>query len=383
VCGDIIGFVTDIVQQLLRKGVEIPAPNQVFIDPRVNPDRIASGAILHPGARLCGERTYVATRAVVGSEGPATLDNAVLGEDAVVASGYVRSAVLLRAAKLGGNAHVREGTLLEEEASTAHAVGLKNTVLLSFVTLGSLINFCDVLMAGGTSRRDHSEVGSGFIHFNFTPWGQHGDKATPSLLGDVVHGVLLDQQRIFIGGSGGMVGPRQVGYGSIVAAGQVLRRDIGAGRLVLDVPQPTDRPAHEPRRDRTERVIAQNAAFIAQLVALQQWYRAVRLARIPPGLEHADIRVVTSEALAVIETCLSDRWRRLADFLDQNGRAAVRPDLQLTTPCPFELEPGADHLVWVQALTSERRDRLRTWLLRIVDEAERRVTAAAAGTRTA
>ena len=49
-------------------------------------------------------------------------------------------------------------------------------------------------MSGGTSRRDHSEVGSSYIHFNFTP---DGDKTTPSLFGDVVHGVLLDQPAVF------------------------------------------------------------------------------------------------------------------------------------------------------------------------------------------
>ena len=38
--------------------------------------------------------------------------------------------------------------------------------------------------------REHTEVGSRFIHFNFTPRGQSGDKATPSLIGDVARGVL-------------------------------------------------------------------------------------------------------------------------------------------------------------------------------------------------
>ncbi len=72
---------------------------------------------------------------------------------------------------MGLGAHVREGCLLEEEASGAHCVGLKQTILLPFVTLGSLVNFCDCLMAGGTSREDHSEVGSSYIHFNYTPDG--------------------------------------------------------------------------------------------------------------------------------------------------------------------------------------------------------------------
>jgi UDP-N-acetylglucosamine/UDP-N-acetylgalactosamine diphosphorylase len=84
---------------------------------------------------------------------------------------------------LGG--HVREACLLEEQANGAHCVGLKHTILFPFVTLGSLINFCDCLMAGGTSRKDHSEVGSSYIHFNFTP---EGDKTTASLIGDVPRG---------------------------------------------------------------------------------------------------------------------------------------------------------------------------------------------------
>ena len=83
---------------------------------------------------------------------------------------------------MGSGAHVRAGTLLEEEFDGAHAVGLKQTLFLPFVTAGSLINFCDALMAGGTSRKNHSEIGSSYIHFNYTP---HRDKATPSLVGDV------------------------------------------------------------------------------------------------------------------------------------------------------------------------------------------------------
>ena len=89
---------------------------------------------------------------------------------------------------MGLGAQVRETCILEEEASGAHCAGIKQTILLPFVTLGSLINFCDCLMAGGTSRQNHSEVGSSYIHFNFTP---DGDKTTPSLIGDVPRGVML------------------------------------------------------------------------------------------------------------------------------------------------------------------------------------------------
>ena len=160
------------MEEFAAQGVEIVDARQTFIGAEVSSDRVRPGAILHPGTRLHGARTFLAEGAQVGTEGPATVRDAVFGCGASIASGYVEGAVLFSGASLGAASHVRPGTILEEEASTAHAVGLKHTILLSFVTLGSLINFCDCLMAGGSSRRDHSEVGSGFIHFNFTPWGR-------------------------------------------------------------------------------------------------------------------------------------------------------------------------------------------------------------------
>ncbi|MCA9659863.1 MAG: UDP-N-acetylglucosamine pyrophosphorylase, partial [Myxococcales bacterium] len=94
-------------------------PRQTYVGAEVDLERVAAGVVLHPGARICGARSFLGPGAEVGTEGPATLVDAVFGENAAIASGYVHGAVLLRGASLGGNAHVRAGTLLEEEASTA------------------------------------------------------------------------------------------------------------------------------------------------------------------------------------------------------------------------------------------------------------------------
>lgn len=205
----------------------MPLPETVHVGPEVDPDRVSGrGVTLHPGCRVSGSETVISAGVTLGAEGPVTAIDVRLGPGASIAAGYAAKTVLLEGASLGSGAHAREGTLLEEQASAAHTVGLKQTILLPFVTLGSLINFCDCLMSGGTSRRDHSEVGSSYIHFNFTP---DGDKTTPSLFGDVVHGVLLDQPAVFLGGQGGTVGPVTVGFGSVVAAGSVLRSDVGPG----------------------------------------------------------------------------------------------------------------------------------------------------------
>jgi UDP-N-acetylglucosamine/UDP-N-acetylgalactosamine diphosphorylase len=353
------------VARLQAQGVVVVDPRQTYVAADVVPERIRPHATLHPGTRLVGARTFVAAGAHIGVEGPATVVDAIFGPDSAIDSGFCSGAVLLRGARLGANAHVRPGTLLEEGASTAHAVGLKHTILLAFVTLGSLINFCDVLMAGGTSRSDHSEVGSGFIHFNFTPWGVRGDKATPSLVGDVVDGVLLRQSRIFLGGAGGMVGPRRVGFGSIAAAGQVLRRDVPAQTLVVEgatsAVSKTLRANHldvaQPRGRR-------NVEYIAQLVALRTWYREVRLARaVSP-----DMRTILGAAIDTIGSAIDERVARLEAFLHEREQAM--PDLVLdpSIACPLELSgTGDDHVAWVRGLAEPEVARLGAWLRAVAD----------------
>ncbi len=176
---------------------------------------------------------------------------------------------------MGLGAQLREGCLLEEEANGAHCVGLKQTILFPFVTLGSLINFCDCLMAGGTSRTDHSEVGSSYIHFNYTP---DGDKTTASLFGDVPRGVMLNQPPIFLGGQGSAVGPVRVGYGTVVVAGSILRHDVlDDGRLVAVAPPVGfEREHHSHNYSNLPRVVRNNIIYLANLVALEEWYRNVR-----------------------------------------------------------------------------------------------------------
>lgn len=349
---------------LAARGVEIVDARQTYVDEAVLPERIHAGAVLHPGTRLCGARSFLAPNAELGREGPVTAIDCVLGEGARLDGGYANGAVLLRGASAGSAGHLREGTLLEEEASTAHAVGLKHTILLSFVTVGSLVNFCDALVAGGTSRQDHSEIGSGYIHFNFTPWGSRGDKATPSLVGDVARGVLLRERRIFLGGSGGLVGPRQVGFGAIAGAGQVLRKDVPEDRLVVQAARAVDQPLAEGVLDAVEPRAARNARYIGELHALRAWYSEVRVKRAPAT---SHVRTVMSEAIATLDLCIAEREARMAAFLRE--RKAEAPTLRPTRahPCPLTLEEDElDHIAWVRGLDEASVTALTRWLSEIV-----------------
>ncbi len=352
------------LERLARAGVRIIDPRQTFVAEDVRLDRIFEGAVLHPGTRLQGARTWLGPGAEVGTEGPATVIDSVLDDAACIASGYVHGAVLLTKASLGANAHVRPGTLLEEEASTAHAVGLKQTLLLSFVTLGSLINFCDCLMAGGTSRKDHAEVGSGYIHFNFTPWGKSGDKATPSLIGNVPRGVFLRERRIFLGGTGGLVGPADVGFGAVAGAGQVVRNGIQEGHLLLQQTRAIDRPVEFARLDPILPRAARNVRYIGNLYALRTWYRQVRLPMCP-----ARRRPVMEAAIGLLDDCVEERVKQLGRFLEERG--AALPSLAPPDPGPCPLPVAGeqeDHVRWVKDLTAEQVAAGVAWLDGIVDK---------------
>ncbi len=262
------------VAALMNRGVRILCPETIELAEDVELDRIHPSAVIHAGARIAGKRTAIGAGAEIGREGPVRLNDSVIGANVFLDGGTFERATLLRHAGARSWAHFREGTLLEEYASVAHCVGLKQTILFPYVTLGSLINFCDCLMAGGRGSRDHSEVGSGYIHFNFSP---RGDKATPSLFGDVARGVFVDQSRIFLGGLAASVGPIQVGYGSFLGPGSVYRRDVRDGRFQL-----SERPIRmqldfDPEIQSGVRAkFKRNMRYIGELVALWNWYRHAR-----------------------------------------------------------------------------------------------------------
>lgn len=341
----------DRLDLLSEKGVKLVDRRQLFIDETICLDRIFPGSILFPGSRLTGPDTLVAPGAMIGSEGPATIVDSVIGEDAEVASGYIAGSVLLRKARIGANGHVRPGTLIEEEASTAHAVGLKHTILMSFVTLGSLINCCDCLISGGRSRANHTEIGSGFIHFNFTPWGENGDKATPSLIGGVPNGVFLREERIFIGGISGMIGPNQVGFGSFTAAGQVIRSKVAPNRIHAESQRQVDAAWDFRTRKPSGPRITRNLEYIGHLAALRAWYDSVRKLRIPSGDATLHLALTIDAAVKVLDGCIDERWTRLGQFL-----GGELPPFRLpASRCPLPLERSPmPHLDWVRGLNSDQ-----------------------------
>jgi UDP-N-acetylglucosamine/UDP-N-acetylgalactosamine diphosphorylase len=312
------------VIQLIKKGVDIPNPLTIDLGDEVDIDRISGkGVRIYPGCRIYGEHTTISSGSQIGYEAPATIDNCQLGPGVELKGGYFNRSVFLEKANMGSGAQVREACILEEEANGAHCVGIKHTILFPFVTLGSLINFCDCLMAGGTSRKDHSEVGSSYIHFNFTP---DGDKATASLIGDVPRGVMLNQPAIFLGGQGGIVGPLRMGYGNVIAAGSVLRHDVlEDGKLIVGKTHAGKTINFRPRSYPNIRRIAENnIIYISDLMALEEWYIHVRR----PFLESQEFgRLIFAGLLDKVAMAKKERMKRLK-MLAEKAKVSPEHDME-------------------------------------------------------
>jgi UDP-N-acetylglucosamine/UDP-N-acetylgalactosamine diphosphorylase len=371
----------------------------VSIAREVDLARIAEDAEIHPGSRISGSETSIGPGSTVGSETPATIENCQLGRNVALKGGFFSGASFFDGANVGSGAHIRAGTILEEDAGGAHSVGLKQTVFLPFVTAGSLINFCDALMAGGTSRKDHSEIGSAYVHFNYTP---HQDKATPSLVGDVPNGVFLDNRPVFLGGQGGLVGPARIAYGSVIAAGGVCRQDISDPNQlhVPDVPLPVTRPYETGVYRGVDRIVRNNLVYIGNIAALREWYRNVRghflrdrfdLAVLDGGVKNLDR--ILAERIRRLDD-LADKLEHSIRLLQEQGTETGRIDVQQKFRSEWETiqtvllrdKPGQDddamarflealpasknYIETIQSLPSGVREDGCTWLQSIVNGIE-------------
>ena len=380
------------IQPFLDRDIILHNPPTITLD--ISPEQIAPGTEIFPGCRISGKTTSIGSNCRIGAEGPATIEDCQLGHGLMFASGFAKQATILDGSTIGANAHIRPGTLLEEQVCLAHCVGLKQTLLLPFVTLGSLINFCDCLMAGGTSRSNHSEVGSSFVHFNFTP---RQDKATPSLFGDVPSGVLLDQPPIFLGGQCGVVGPVRLAYGTMLPAGSICRKDVlEPGTIHTEKASVvTSKTTFDTTRfGNLNRIVRNNLIYIGNLHALYAWYQHVRqnIMVVDPFSKACwqgacnriqqmiDERIKQLEKLAqkaAASPSMHPTHTQLQHLLSDKGSVLALSHFEREQPPPAPpidtnatmqgLTPSADYLASIQNMSEQVKEPARAWLQSFVD----------------
>lgn len=298
----------ELVGRLQARGVVVHRPEATIIED-VNPERFEPGVEIFPGAHVSGQSTLLGAGTQLGRSGGGTFRNVCTGRGVTLAGGTFQDAVFLDDVTVRGYAEIRGGTLMEEGSEAAHNVGYKMTIMLPFVVAGSSLNFCDALFAGGTSRSDHSEIGSCLALYNYTPWG---DKFA-SLFGDVPQGVFLRSPRVFVGGQTQIVSPVTVGYGSVIPAGCAVRRSVPAGRLYGERMPPVDTAFDGSMYGGLVPKFSITATYIGNLRALALWYRRVRL----PAARDAHELALYEAALGQVQAGIAERIKRLQKIVDK------------------------------------------------------------------
>ena len=332
------------LRNLLERGVHIPDLNLVHITRDVKLENIAPGCTIYPFVRIKGSKTQIHSGARIGARGPVILENSLIGENAVIGdlgqvtlidtvvgpksvlgAGVAEQAVFLGKETLindfttGYGFRVRKGSLYEEDASSAQHTDTKMTILFPWTTLGSDINFCDALLAGGTGPElgSFSEVGSGTIHFNYSI---RGDKATASLFGDVFQGAFLDQERIFIGGSNSLLGPVKADFGTMTAAGARIKGKLPKG-LNYGHSLPKGTVNYDARIfSGVSGIVKNQVNVLAELTALANWYKQVR---INCAAQSPEQKFLYESGLRMIKLNYQERLHQLnryVDFLENSVR---------------------------------------------------------------
>ena len=333
----LISYSQKDLRNLLERGVHIPDLNLVYIAKDVQLENIASGCTIYPFSRIAGSKTQIHCGARIGLRGPVVLENSLIGKNSIIGdlgqvtltdtvvgpksvlgAGVAEQAVFLGKETMvndfttGYGFRVRKGSLYEEDASSAQHTDTKMTILFPWVTLGSDINFCDVLLAGGTGPElgSFSEVGSGTIHFNYSI---RGDKATGSLFGNVLKGVFLDQERLFIGGNNSLLGPIKADYGAMTAAGARIKGRLHKG-LNFGHSLPKGTVDYDARIFSGVSVIVKNQVnVLAELAALANWYKQVRIKCTAQDQEQKSLY---ESGLRMIELNYQERMSHLNGYVD-------------------------------------------------------------------
>jgi len=382
--------------RLSDRGVKIWGAEQVWIAEDVHLEQIEPGAEIFQ-AVLSGSSTFIGRGARIGVSGPARISDCQIGRDCQIGAGTYDGATFLDGATIRGFAEVRAGTLMEEETEAAHSVAFKNTILTATTITGSLINYCDIYMSGGTSREDHSEVGSGAIHFNYDP---RGDK-WGSLIGDAT-GVLLRKAPIFVGGNVGLVGPISIGYGAVIAAGSIVRREVPSDCIYSEGSPGGVRVMEGFQRTKyagLRRKLSTTARLAGNYVALWNWYDQVRRSC---AAEYEEL--LYTAAQRQIESNLMERAKRIgkligklplslrsttSEAVEQEHRLliaqrdgileALNPS-QKTAPAPprvidayRQVRTNCGYVQGVQTLPSDIAQEAETWLANIAATSERRL----------
>ncbi|MCG2620549.1 bifunctional UDP-N-acetylglucosamine diphosphorylase/glucosamine-1-phosphate N-acetyltransferase GlmU [Arthrobacter sp. I2-34] len=197
-----------ILDAVMRAGVTIVDPATTWIDSTVS---FGTDVTILPGTQLHGA-TQVGTGAVVGPD--TTLTDVVVGEGASVVRTHGSESVIGPGATVGPFTYLRPGTVLGDRGKIGAFVETKNA------TIGNGSKVPHLSYVGDAEVGEDSNIGCGNITANYDGVNKHR-----TVIGS---NVRTGSNTVF-------VAPVTVGDGVYSGAGTVIRKDVPAGALALNI----------------------------------------------------------------------------------------------------------------------------------------------------
>ncbi|UCR88940.1 bifunctional UDP-N-acetylglucosamine diphosphorylase/glucosamine-1-phosphate N-acetyltransferase GlmU [Mycetocola spongiae] len=196
------------IERWQRAGVTVQDPATTWIDVQATfePD-----VTLKPGTQILGPST-VARDAIIGPD--TTLFAVEVGEGAEIKRSEASHSVIGAGATVGPFSYLRPGTILGEDGKIGGFVETKNA------QIGTGSKVPHLSYVGDAVIGENTNIGAGTIFANYD-----GEKKHASTVGSHVR----------IGSHSVLVAPVTIGDGAFSGAGTVVRKDVPAGSLAINV----------------------------------------------------------------------------------------------------------------------------------------------------
>lgn len=197
-----------IIAEWQREGVTVHDPASTTIERDVS---LAPDVELFPGTQLRGATT-IGEGALIGPD--TTLVDCEVGADAVVKRTDATLSVIGARASVGPWAYLRPNSIVGEDGKIGTFVETKNS------TIGNGSKVPHLSYLGDATVGDNSNIGAGTITANYDGVAKHR-----TTVGDHVR---TGSHNVF-------VAPVTIGDGAYTGAGTVVRKDVPAGSLAVNV----------------------------------------------------------------------------------------------------------------------------------------------------
>ena len=197
----------ELIQTHMDNGVYFQDPNSTYLDKTVT---IEPGAKILANCHLTGS-TNIKKDCVIGPN--SIINDSEIGEGSSIQFSVVDEAEIKSNGKIGPYAHLRKGSILDEDVKVGAFAETKNS------TIGKGSKVPHLAYVGDAELEEDVNFSAGAITVNYDGKEKHKTEI---------------KKNAFVGSDAMLVAPVTIGEGAMVGAGSVITKDVPPGALGIE-----------------------------------------------------------------------------------------------------------------------------------------------------